>query len=61
MDILSQIASRIIKEQELIIGPLAWNDARKVSGLLVSNTATGEVVLEGDKKQAIDNLICKIP
>ncbi len=30
---LSQIAIRIIKEQALIIGPLAWGEARKVSGL----------------------------
>ena len=50
MDIFGQIASRIIKEQALIIGPLAWQEAKKVAGLIASDT-TGEVTLEGDKKQ----------
>jgi hypothetical protein len=27
-----QIALRIIKAQEMIVGPLAWDEARKVSG-----------------------------
>ena len=58
MDILAQIASRIIKEQELIIGPLAWNEARKVTGLLVSDP-TGDITLQGDQKQAIDNLVAR--
>ena len=30
-----QIASRIIKEQELIIGPLAWIEAQKVSDIKI--------------------------
>ena len=58
MDIFGQIAARIIKEQELIIGPLAWNEAKKVVGLLVSDP-TGEVTLQGDQKQAIDNLVAR--
>ena len=58
MSILDQIAQKIIKEQELIIGPLAWGEAKKVSGLSVED-ATGEVVLVGDKKQAIDALVAR--
>lgn len=58
MDILDQIATKIIKEQELVIGPLAWSEAKKVGGLVVSNQV-GEVTIEGDKKQAIDNLVAR--
>lgn len=58
MDIFSKIAVRIIKEQELVIGPLAWREAQKVSGLVVS-AASGEVLIEGDKKQVIDNLVAR--
>ena len=58
MDIFSQIATKIIKEQELIIGPLAWCEAKKVEGLRVADT-TQEVTLEGDKKQVIDGLIAQ--
>jgi len=35
MTIFDQISVRIIKEQELIIGPLAWEEAKKVPGLKV--------------------------
>ena len=58
MDIFSKIALKIIKEQELIIGPLAWIEAKKVSGLNVAD-ATQEVTLEGDKKQMIDGLVAR--
>ena len=58
MDIFGQIAVRIIKEQELIIGPLAWNEAKKVDGLVVTDPA-GEVTLQGDKKKAIDSLVAR--
>ena len=59
MDIFSQIAVKIIKEQELIIGPLAWDEAKKVSGLKVMSPNTGEIVLEGDTKQIIDGLVAR--
>ena len=57
MDILEKIAVKIIKEQELIIGPLAWVEAKKVAGLMVTNKA--EVELQGDKKQVIDGLMSR--
>lgn len=51
-----QIATRIIKEQELIIGPLAWIEAAKVSGIHVADKNSG-VSMEGDQKSVIDHLV----
>jgi hypothetical protein len=59
MNIFDQISTRIIKEQELIIGPMAWEEARKVSGLTVVNAKSGEVNLSGDNKQIIDTLVSR--
>ena len=58
MDIFGQIAVKIIKEQELVIGPLAWVEVKKVDGLKVAD-ATQDVKLEGDKKQVIDTLVAR--
>ena len=55
-----KIAIRIIKEQELIIGPLAWDEARKVQGLQVIDEKRGEVSLQnGDPKNTIDKLVAQ--
>ena len=55
---LNQIASRIIKEQELVIGPLAWSEAEKVLGLTVLDQKKGEVELgSGDQKAVVDRLV----
>ncbi len=61
MDILSQIASRIIREQELIIGPLAWSEAGKVRDVRIVDQKTGEVAIEsaGDHKLVIDALVAQ--
>lgn len=60
MDTLSQITERIIKEQELVIGPLAWSEAKKVLGLTVVETDGGHVRLSsGDPKSIVDNLIAR--
>ena len=60
MSILDQIATRIIKEQELIIGPVAWYEAKKVSGLRIINQSTGEVSIEnGDNGMVIDKLVAQ--
>jgi len=54
------IASSIIKEQQLIIGPLAWSEAKKVSGLSVVSQERGEVHVEGgDLKGVIDKLVAQ--
>jgi len=59
MTIFAQIASKIIKEQELVIGPLAWSEAGKVSGVHVDQAHT-EVTLEnGDPKEVVDRLVAQ--
>jgi hypothetical protein len=56
--IFNQIATKIIKEQELIIGPLAWLQAQKVKDLKVINQNTGEVSIENSNNQSvIDTLV----
>ena len=55
-----QIAIRIIREQELVIGPLAWDEARKVQGLDIVDEKKGEVSLQnGDPKNIIDKLVAQ--
>ena len=58
MSILDQIATKIIKEQELIVGPLAWSEARKVSGLKIVDSKKGEVTFnDSDQKEVINRLV----
>ena len=53
-----QIATKIIKEQESIVGPLAWSEAGKVRGLRVINSKTGEVAFNnGDQKEVVNSLV----
>jgi predicted transcriptional regulator len=47
-----KIAYRIIKEQELIIGPIAWQEARRVPGVHIGNSETGEVTVDDDSSAA---------
>jgi len=56
MDIFAQIAEKIIREQEGIIGPVALEQARKVAGLII-NWEKHEVKLEGDKKEIVEKLV----
>jgi hypothetical protein len=58
MDAILQIPIRIIKEQELVIGPLAWDEARKVSGLTVDQ-AHSSVSFAGDGKDIINRLVAQ--
>ncbi len=55
MDIFGQIAVKIIEEQELVIGPLAWNEASKVQGLNVSDHSVA--FNNGDQKETVDRLV----
>lgn len=51
-----QLAKLMIKHQEEIIGPIAWSEANKVSGLVVSDKKiTISKATEG--KQVIDQLV----
>lgn len=55
MDPVAQAASKIIKEQEAIIGPIALDQAKKVSGMAV--VTADDIKITGNKKQALDNLV----
>lgn len=57
MTIFEQISLRIIKEQALIIGPVAWAEAKKVAGLKVVDQIKGEIAIEGDTKDVINGLV----
>ena len=52
-----KIAFRIIKEQELIIGPLAWDEARKVQGIQILNQKNGEINLDSGNQKNIIRLL----
>ena len=58
MTTLDQIANKIIKEQELIIGPLAWQEAEKVNGVHIIDAKSGAVTVgNGDSRIVIDKLV----
>ena len=50
----AQAISNIIKEQQAIIGPIALDQAKKVSGLEVSST--DDVKIFGNKKEVLSAL-----
>ncbi len=58
MDTILKIPIRIIKEQELVIGPLAWDEAGKVSGLVISQKHDS-VSFSGDSKDIINRLVAQ--
>jgi hypothetical protein len=55
MDIFAQLAEKIIKEQEAIIGPVAYEQAKKVEGLEV--TDSGKVTINGKAKEVLTQLV----
>lgn len=55
MNHLAKIAIKIIQEQELIIGPVAWSEAKKVSGMRIENHS--EVQIEEENPTVIDHLV----
>jgi hypothetical protein len=56
----NQIVIKIVKEQELIIGPLAWIEAGKVAGLKVIDSTKGEVEFnDGDQKEVVNKLVAQ--
>ena len=61
IDIFNQISVRIIKEQEAIIGALAWAEASKVEGLEVLNANDTQTVniKSNDPKTVINNLVSR--
>jgi len=59
MKTFDQIAGKIVKEQEQLIGPVAWQEARKVQNLRIVDQNTGTITIEGmgDAKTVIDSLV----
>ncbi len=51
------MAIKIIKEQELLIGPVAWNQASKVSGLRIIADKQSVEIEGGHESIVIDNLV----
>lgn len=56
MELFVQIAEKIIKQQESIIGPVAIEQASAVDGLEIDK-ASRKVKISGAGKQVIDNLV----
>lgn len=52
-----QIAIRIIREQELIIGPLAWDEAGKVRGLTIDQSHKSVSLVGDNMKDTINHLV----
>ena len=56
LNIFSKISLRIIKEQEIIIGPMAWEEAKKVPGLHI-DASKEKVTFDGDEKEVLNKLV----
>lgn len=54
VDIYITLATKIIKEQEAVIGPLAWSEASKVKGLTVKDH---DIDLKGEGKSILEALV----
>lgn len=60
MDIFAHMASKIIQEQELIIGPLAWDEARKVKGITIIDPKAGTIEIHNsDERDVVDHLVAQ--
>ena len=57
MTTFDQIATNIVKEQELIIGPIAWKEALRVQGLHVAPMSEQVSIDNGNGDQVIDRLV----
>ena len=59
MTTLDSMAVKIIEEQELVIGPLAWSEAEKVQGLVVDRAHNEVTIQNGDPKAVVDRLVAQ--
>lgn len=59
LSIFDQISIRIIKEQELVIGPVAWEEAKKVAGFHIVDQNAGTVTFDGDPKEVLNRLVAQ--
>jgi hypothetical protein len=55
MDIYAQVISKIIKEQQSIIGPIALDQARKIAGLEVNSV--DDIKIIGNSKDVLTKLV----
>lgn len=55
MNPVAQAVSRIIKEQQTIIGPVALDQAKKVSGIQI--VSADDVKVTGNGKEILENLV----
>lgn len=55
MDAYATAISKIIKEQQAIIGPIALDQAKKVTGLTVEGAF--DVKITGNKKEVLESLV----
>lgn len=55
MDPYVEAISRIIKEQQSIIGPVALDQAKKVAGLEIGGA--DDIKIVGNKKEVLNNLV----
>ncbi len=55
MEPVAQAVQRIIKEQQTIIGPLALEQAKKVSGITIASL--DDIKITGDHKTVLNNLV----
>lgn len=56
MNIFAQIAEKIIQEQETIIGPVALEQAKKVSGLKI-DWPKHQIIFQGNETAVLEKLI----
>lgn len=56
MDVYEEIAAKIIKSQEVIIGPVAIEQAERVPHMKVDWQAK-KIAIDGDEARAIDALV----
>lgn len=57
MGTLDAIVTKIIKEQELVIGPLAWSEARKVQGLTIDASGAEATISNEDPQGTVNRLV----
>jgi hypothetical protein len=55
-NVFDQIAVKIIKEQELVIGPIAWIEAKKVKGLEIQDN---NVHVLGQTRPVLEALVSR--
>ena len=58
-DSYPQLALAIVKGQEEIIGPVAWQQASTVGGLQVEGTTSISFAQNVDKKQVVEELVLR--